>query len=75
MWLRMNDSPVPVQTTFASLPATAKDPIDDSSHVIKVRLARDSGDRGSAIPDWSDVAKLQLAVNFRIRLRLLGPNK
>ena len=45
------------------------------SHVIKVRLARHSGDRGSAIPDWPDVAKLQLAVNLRIRRRLLGPNK
>jgi len=32
----MNDSPVPAQTTFASLPATAKDPIDDTGCASKI---------------------------------------
>src|ERR1700757_537758 len=28
MWLRMNDSPVPAHTTFGSLAATAREPMD-----------------------------------------------
>ena len=36
MWLRMNDSPVPAQMTFASVGAMARAPTEDTGWPAKV---------------------------------------
>src|SRR6266481_8118778 len=36
MWLRMNDSPVPAHTMFASLAATASEPMDATGSESKI---------------------------------------
>src|SRR4029077_2788003 len=36
MWLRMNDSPVPAHTMFASLAATASEPMDATGSAAKI---------------------------------------